>query len=247
MRVVAIIPARYASTRFPGKPLVDIGGKSMIQRVVEQVQSCSAIAEVIVATDDDRILQHVVGLGVRCIMTSPNHPSGTDRCLEAYELSGLQADCILNVQGDEPFVDAEQLNALAQLISRPDVSIATLAKKITDVETLFDPSKVKVVMNAHSQALYFSRQAIPFNRNFEQAAWHAQHAYYKHLGLYAYKPNTLKEICALQPSSLEKAESLEQLRWLENGYSIHVAITEIESPAIDTPEDLAAVLKRYFS
>lgn len=247
MRVVAIIPARYASTRFPGKPLVDIGGKSMIQRVVEQVQSCSAIAEVIVATDDDRILQHVVSLGVRCIMTSPNHPSGTDRCLEAYELSGLQADCILNVQGDEPFVDAEQLNALAQLIARPEVSIATLAKKITDADTLFDPSKVKVVMNAHSQALYFSRQAIPFNRNFEQATWHAQHAYYKHLGLYAYKPNTLKEICALQPSSLEKAESLEQLRWLENGHSIHVAITEIESPAIDTPEDLAAVIKRYFS
>ena len=247
MRVVAIIPARYASTRFPGKPLVDIGGKSMIQRVVEQVQSCGVVADVMVATDDERIQQHVTNLGVQCIMTSPNHPSGTDRCLEAYELSGLQADCILNVQGDEPFVDAEQLNALAQLIARPEVSIATLAKKITDAETLFDPSKVKVVMNAHSQALYFSRQAIPFNRNAEQTDWLSQHAYYKHLGLYAYKPQVLKEICALQPSSLEKAESLEQLRWVENGYAIHVAITEIESPAIDTPEDLAAVLKRYFS
>jgi 3-deoxy-manno-octulosonate cytidylyltransferase (CMP-KDO synthetase) len=247
MKVVAIIPARYASTRFPGKPLVDIGRKSMIQRVVEQVQSCSAITEVIVATDDDRIFQHVLRLGVRCIMTSPNHPSGTDRCLEAYELSDLQADCILNVQGDEPFVDAEQLNALTQLIACPDVSIATLAKKITDADTLFDSSKVKVVMNAQSQALYFSRQAIPFNRNFEQDIWLLHHTYYKHLGLYAYKPTILKEICALQPSSLEKAESLEQLRWIENGYSIHVAITEIESPAIDTPEDLAAVLKRYFS
>jgi 3-deoxy-manno-octulosonate cytidylyltransferase (CMP-KDO synthetase) len=192
MRVVAIIPARYASTRFPGKPLVDIGGKSMIQRVVEQVQSCSAIAEVMVATDDDRILQHVGSLGVRCVMTSPHHPSGTDRCLEAYQLSGLQADCILNVQGDEPFVDAQQLNALAQLIARPDVSIATLVKTITDAETLFDASKVKVVMNAHSQALYFSRQAIPFNRNSEQAVWLSQHTYYKHLGLYAYKPEVLK-------------------------------------------------------
>jgi len=247
MRVVAIIPARYASTRFPGKPLIDIGGKSMIQRVVEQVQTCNVVTEVIVATDDERILQHVANLGMRCIMTSPHHPSGTDRCLEAYELSGVQADFILNVQGDEPFVDAEQLNALAQLIARPEVSIATLAKKITDAETLFDSSKVKVVMNAHSQALYFSRQAIPFNRSFEQAVWHSQHAYYKHLGLYAYKPTILKEICALQPSSLEKAESLEQLRWVENGYSIHVAITEIESPAIDTPDDLKAVLKRYFS
>jgi 3-deoxy-manno-octulosonate cytidylyltransferase (CMP-KDO synthetase) len=247
MRVVAIIPARYASTRFPGKPLVDIGGKSMIQRVFEQVQSCSAIAEVMVATDDDRILQHVGSLGVRCVMTSPHHPSGTDRCLEAYQLSGLQADCILNVQGDEPFVDPKQLNALAQLIARPDVSIATLVKAITDAETLFDASKVKVVMNAHSQALYFSRQAIPFNRNSEQAVWLSQHTYYKHLGLYAYKPEVLREICALSPSSLEKAESLEQLRWIENGYAIHVAITEIESPAIDTPEDLAAVLQRYFS
>jgi 3-deoxy-manno-octulosonate cytidylyltransferase (CMP-KDO synthetase) len=247
MRVVAIIPARYASTRFPGKPLIDIGGKSMIQRVVEQVQTCSVVAEIIVATDDERILQHVANLGVRCIMTSPQHPSGTDRCLEAYELSGLQADCILNIQGDEPFVDAQQLNALAQLIALPEVSIATLAKKITDAETLFDPSKVKVVMNAHSQALYFSRQAIPFNRNSEQAAWHSLHTYYKHLGLYAYKPQVLQEICALPPSSLEKAESLEQLRWVENGCAIHVAITEIESPAIDTPEDLAAVLQRYFS
>ena len=145
-------------------------------------------------------------------MTSPHHPSGTDRCLEAYQLSGLQADCILNVQGDEPFVDAQQLNALAQLIARPDVSIATLVKTITDAETLFDASKVKVVMNAHSQALYFSRQAIPFNRNSEQAVWLSQHTYYKHLGLYAYKPKVLREICALSPSSLEKAESLEQLR-----------------------------------
>lgn len=242
MRVVAIIPARYASTRFPGKPLVDIGGKSMIQRVVEQVQSCSVVAEVMVATDDERIQQHVTTLGVQCIMTSPNHPSGTDRCLEAYELSGLQADCILNVQGDEPFVDAEQLNALAQLIARPEVSIATLAKKITDAETLFDPSKVKVVMNAHSQALYFSRQAIPHQRDRKQEDWLKYHTYYKHIGLYAFKPDTLRAICELQSSTLEKAESLEQLRWLENGYSIAVAETDIETPSVDTPADLESIL-----
>lgn len=238
MNIVAIIPARYASTRFPGKPLIDIGGKTMIQRVVERVQSCSVVSEVMVATDDERILQHVINLGVRCIMTSPNHPSGTDRCLEAYELSGLQTDCILNVQGDEPFVDPTQITTLIQLISKPDVSIATLATKISDTSALFDTSKVKVVFDSNSRALYFSRQAIPFIRNTEEANWHTMHAYYKHLGLYAFKSSKLKEICALQESALEKAESLEQLRWMENGHSIHVGLTEIDSASIDTPEDL---------
>ncbi len=238
MNILAIIPARYASTRFPGKPLADIGGKSMIQRVAERVQLCKVISEVLVATDDERIYTHVTSLGVRCIMTSPHHPSGTDRCLEAYQLSGMQADAIINVQGDEPFVDISQLETLAALISQPNVSIATLVKKITDTSTLFDPSKVKVVMNAQKQALYFSRQAIPFLRNAESQAWIEHHTYYKHLGLYAYKTETLSAICALQPSLLEMAESLEQLRWLENGYSIDVGLTEIETPSVDTPEDL---------
>jgi 3-deoxy-manno-octulosonate cytidylyltransferase (CMP-KDO synthetase) len=219
----------------------------MIQRVVERVQECSSIAHLVVATDDERIFNHVQDFGAQVVMTSAEHPSGTDRCLEAFANIQSDADCIINVQGDEPFVDAAQLTSLIQLIEKPDVSIATLAKKITDTSTLFDPSKVKVVFDNHWRALYFSRHAIPFLRNTEEATWHMVHTYYKHLGLYAYKPEKLREICALQPSSLEKAESLEQLRWLENGHTIHVAITEIESPAIDTPEDLHAVLKRYFS
>jgi 3-deoxy-manno-octulosonate cytidylyltransferase (CMP-KDO synthetase) len=247
MKVLAIIPARYASTRFPGKPLVDIAGKSMIQRVVEKVQECASISQLVVATDDERIFNHVQSFGAHAVMTSSDHPSGTDRCLEAYININSDADCIINVQGDEPFVDAAQLTSLIQLIAKTDVSIATLAKKITDTSALFDPSKVKVVFDNHSRALYFSRHAIPFIRNAEESHWLTMHAYYKHLGLYAYKPEKLKEICALLPSSLEKAESLEQLRWLENGHTIHVAITDIESPAIDTPEDLQAVLKHYFS
>lgn len=238
MKIIAIIPARFASTRFPGKPLIDIGGKSMIQRVVERVRACKAIDEVMIATDDERIHAHVRDLGATCIMTSAHHPSGTDRCLEAYQLSGITADAIINVQGDEPFVDASQLEALAELISQPFATIATLAKKITDTATLLDPSKVKVVLNARMQALYFSRQAIPFVRSSEPLVWTTQHTFYKHLGLYAYKPETLQTICSLAPSALEIAESLEQLRWLENGFSIDVAITDIETPSIDTPEDL---------
>jgi 3-deoxy-manno-octulosonate cytidylyltransferase (CMP-KDO synthetase) len=247
MKVLAIIPARFASTRFPGKPLVDIAGKSMIQRVVEKVQACASISQLVVATDDERIFNHVQDFGAQAVMTSAEHPSGTDRCLEAFISIKSDADCIINVQGDEPFVDAAQLSSLIQLIAKADVSIATLAKKITDTSALFDPSKVKVVFDNHSRALYFSRHAIPFVRNAEESHWKDMHTFYKHLGLYAYKPEKLNEICALQPSALEKAESLEQLRWLENGHTIHVAITEIESPAIDTPEDLQAVLKRYFS
>jgi 3-deoxy-manno-octulosonate cytidylyltransferase (CMP-KDO synthetase) len=242
MKIVAIIPARYASTRFPGKPLIDIAGKSMIQRVIERVQLCASISEVLVATDDERIAQHVETLGLKCIMTRADHPSGTDRCLEALELSGIAADGIINVQGDEPFVDPSQLEQLTRLILEPDVSIATLAKEITDSSALFDPSKVKVVFNAHGRALYFSRQAIPFQRDRKPEEWISHHTYYKHIGLYAYKPDALRAICNLQPSSLEKAESLEQLRWLENGYSIAVAVTEIETPSVDTPADLQAIL-----
>ncbi len=219
----------------------------MIQRVTEQVRLCKSISDVIVATDDARIFSHVESLGVLCVMTRADHPSGTDRCLEAFEKTTADADCIVNVQGDEPFVDPSQLDALCALISQPGVSIATLAKRITDKETLFDSSKVKVVINKHSQALYFSRQAIPFYRNAEVGTWHTQHCYYKHLGLYAFKSEALRSVCALPTSSLERAESLEQLRWIENGYSIHVGITEIESAAIDTPEDLQSVMNRYFS
>ena len=215
----------------------------MIQRVTEQVRLCKTIHDVVVATDDERIFDHVTSLGVACIMTDSNHPSGTDRCLEAFLKMQTDADCILNIQGDEPFVDPVQIEALCELISQPHVSIATLAKKIDDTQTLFDPSKVKVVINKNSQALYFSRQAIPFQRNADESNWPSLHSYYKHLGLYAFKSDTLKSICSLAPSSLEKAESLEQLRWIENGFAINVALTGIETPAIDTLEDLKGIEK----
>jgi 3-deoxy-manno-octulosonate cytidylyltransferase (CMP-KDO synthetase) len=245
MNIVAIIPARYASTRFPGKPLIDIGGKTMIQRVVERVRQCTSVSSILVATDDERIYSHVLELGAKCIMTSAHHPSGTDRCLEAWQLSGIKADAIINVQGDEPFVDPTQIDQLAQLISKDNVQIATLAKKITAVEMLFDPSKVKMVMNDDGAAMYFSRQAIPYNKSNAPEQWLEHHAYYKHIGLYAYKSAALKSICALPPSTLEMAESLEQLRWLQAGYSIEVGITEIETPAIDTPDDLLNVLREH--
>ena len=245
MNIVAIIPARYASTRFPGKPLVDIAGKSMIQRVLERVHRCTGLSAVLVATDDERIYSHVESLGHRAIMTGTQHVSGTDRCLEALSLSGLEADAVINIQGDEPFVEAAQIEQLGALIAQPEVAIATLAKQITQAAQLMDSSKVKVVLNRRGDALYFSRQAIPFRRGAEPSHWLDGHSYYKHLGLYAFKSNVLKEVCALQPSSLELAESLEQLRWLENGYSIRVGITEIETPAIDTPEDLNLAISAF--
>jgi 3-deoxy-manno-octulosonate cytidylyltransferase (CMP-KDO synthetase) len=247
MKIVAIIPARYASTRFPGKPLVDIAGKSMIQRVVERVSVCKGLTAVLVATDDERIREHVESLGYRAIMTGAHHVSGTDRCREALHLSGIDADAVINIQGDEPFVEPEQINQLASLIAQPEVGIATLAKQITQAEQLMDSSKVKVVLNLMGDALYFSRQAIPFQRGVEPTHWLDGQSYYKHLGLYAFKSNVLQKVCVLQPSALELAESLEQLRWMENGYTIRVGISKFETPAIDTPQDLQAVLSAYFS
>ena len=242
-RVVGIIPARYGSTRFPGKPLVDIGGKTMIMRVVERAQSCAHLCDVIVATDDQRIYDHVKSHGAKVVMTSPDHPSGTDRCLEAYEKWGGTAEAVLNIQGDEPFVAEEQLSALVELMQNPEVEIATLAKRIEEETVLFDPNKVKVVFSESGRALYFSRQAIPFQKSAPPAEWLQHHAYYKHIGLYAYQLETLKSICTLSPSPLEKMESLEQLRWLENGRLIYVAKTTVETPAIDSPADLEALVR----
>ena len=225
MKVIAIIPARYASTRFPGKPLVDIAGKSMIRRVIDQSKSIEGFADVIVATDDERIVSHVSDYGARVIMTSPNHQSGTDRCLEALVKSGIEADAVINIQGDEPFVAQEQLELLLATLQKPSVEIATLAIRITDNQVLHDPNKVKVVFDHVGKALYFSRHPIPYQKAVSPEEWLNHHYYFKHLGLYAYKTNTLKGICELKPSSLELAESLEQLRWLQNGYSINVAQT----------------------
>lgn len=241
MNIIGIIPARFASTRFPGKPLVDIGGKSMIKRVYEQAKKCSELSNVIVATEDEKIFSHVKSFGGEVMMTSPNHISGTERCAEVAENIQEKADVIFNIQGDEPFIQPEQLSLLAKCFHDEKTRIATLAKKITDAESLFNPNVPKVILNSKSEAIYFSRAALPFYRGANEAEWTLKHQYYKHIGIYAYRTETLKELAKLQQTPLEKAESLEQLRWLENGFSIKVALTEYETISIDVPEDLEKV------
>ncbi len=242
MLILGIIPARFASTRFPGKPLVDIAGKSMIQRVYEQAKQASALDEVIVATDDDRILSHVMEFGGRAILTSTEHQSGTDRCAEVAEkISGF--DAIINIQGDEPFIDPRQINILTTCFAEPETVLATLVKKIETAEELNNPNIPKVILNNRSEAVYFSRAPIPYFRGKDGARWQDEHSYYKHIGIYGYRIDTLKTISSLPVSSLEKAEALEQLRWIENGYRIKAASTTIETIAVDTPEDLERLLK----
>ncbi|MGN6646600.1 MAG: 3-deoxy-manno-octulosonate cytidylyltransferase [Cytophaga sp.] len=244
LSIVAIIPARYASTRFPGKPLVHIHGKTMIQCVYDQVKNTPEIAEVVVATDDDRIEAEVLRFGGRVVRTRPEHPSGTDRCFEAYQKLNQRFDFIINVQGDEPFIQPEQIRTLAGILT-PDAELATLIKKIEDEETLFNPNTPKVLVNTKSEAIYFSRQTIPYLRQYtDKKDWLHNHTFFKHIGMYAYRPDILAKITALKPSALELAESLEQLRWLENGYSIRTAVTTIETVGIDTPEDLARITKK---
>jgi 3-deoxy-manno-octulosonate cytidylyltransferase (CMP-KDO synthetase) len=238
MKVVGIIPARYASTRFPGKPLAVIKGKTMIRRVCEQAWK-SKLDAVVVATDDVRIADEVMSFGGQYVMTDPNHRSGTDRCREALDLLDGQYDAVVNIQGDEPFIDPEQINLLVDLISREDTQLASLAKRIEDEEELFSPNAVKVVMDKDGKALYFSRHPIPFMRNVEKNDWLAKGVFYKHIGIYAYKAEALRQVARLQPSELEKSESLEQLRWLENGMSLRMAVVAAENIAIDTPSDLA--------
>lgn len=246
---IGIIPARYASTRFPGKPLADMLGKPMIQRVYEQVKK--SLDLVYIATDDQRIFDAVVAFGGKAIMTGSHHQSGTDRCYEAYlrikneELrmknNNAESDIIINIQGDEPFIQVEQLEALKACFEDKQTQIATLVKAFTEadgLDALMNPNSPKVVLNKRNEALLFSRSIIPYKRGSECAEWLTQHTYYKHIGLYAYKAQVLKEITALPPSTLELAESLEQLRWLENGYRIKVGITTQETIGIDTPEDM---------
>ena len=237
---LGIIPARYASTRLPGKPLVDLGGQSMIERVVRQARQAN-LARVVVATDDERILAHVRNFGGEAVLTRPEHPSGTDRVWEAYELLGRPAaSCIVNIQGDEPFIHPAQINALVALFAqRPSpVSIATLIKPVLTEEELFSPHLPKVVVNFEGRALYFSRHPLPYQRQHPPAEWLAHHRYFRHLGLYAYDPETLGLLTLLPPSPLELAESLEQLRWLEADFPIHTVITELDAFGIDTPEDV---------
>jgi 3-deoxy-manno-octulosonate cytidylyltransferase (CMP-KDO synthetase) len=243
LKIIGIIPARYGSTRFPGKPLVKIHGKTMIQRVAEQAAKSEALESILVATDDERIFTHVTSIGIEAVMTSADHVSGTDRCLEALDLSGRSADAVINIQGDEPFVHPSQIDLLAGCICRAEVEIATLVKRIHDTEILLDPNKVKCVFAPSGKALFFSRSAIPYIKGVDQNEWINHHHFYKHLGLYAYKTHVLKDICLIKPSLLELAESLEQLRWLEAGKAIYVEETEIETPAIDTPQDLDKIIK----
>ena len=237
MKVIGIIPARYASTRFPGKPLALIKGKPMIQRVYEQALK-SKLDAVVVATDDVRIADAVMDFGGGYVMTDPKHPSGTDRCREAMELFDSQCDAVVNIQGDEPFIDPRQIDQLVELICRDDTVIASLAKRIEDEEELFRPDTVKVVMDACGRALYFSRHPMPFMRHLDRKDWLRNGVFHKHVGIYAYKSETLRQIADMQPSSLEMAESLEQLRWLQNGIPIRMGITTSENVAIDQPADI---------
>ncbi|WP_165156990.1 3-deoxy-manno-octulosonate cytidylyltransferase [Parabacteroides sp. ZJ-118] len=244
MKFIGIIPARYASTRFPGKPLADMNGKPMIQRVYERVKD--VLDSVCVATDDIRIENAVKVFGGQVVMTSDQHRSGTDRCYEAYRKIGEGYDVIVNIQGDEPFIHPEQIQTIKTCFTDANTQIATLVKPFhadDDFEsTLFNPNSPKVVLNKNNEALYFSRSVIPYIRGKNYTEWLPSHTFYKHIGLYAYRAQVLKEITQLPQSALELAESLEQLRWLENGYKIKVGITEQETIGIDTPEDMKKAL-----
>jgi 3-deoxy-manno-octulosonate cytidylyltransferase (CMP-KDO synthetase) len=241
MKTLGIIPARYASTRFPGKPLIDINGKSMIQRVYEQALKCDLLDLVTVATDDERIAAEVSRFGGHFSLTSASHQSGTDRCAEVAAMYP-DYEIIINIQGDEPFIDPSQISLLISCFGTPDVQLATLVKEVQTEEELFNQNLPKVVLNRLKEAIYFSRQTIPFLRGIEQSSWLVSHTFYKHIGIYGYTRSALLQITKLQPSILEKSESLEQLRWIENGYRIQTQVTTIETIAIDSPEDLKKIL-----
>ena len=236
MKFIGIIPARYASTRFPGKPLAVLGGKTVIQRVYEQASS--VLEEAYVATDDERIFACVESFGGRAVMTRSDHKSGTDRIEEAAEKIGTNADVIINIQGDEPFIQKSQIETLMQLFEHAGTQIGTLGKRFENIEAALNPNSPKIVTDKQGFALYFSRSIIPFVRGQEQSVWLEHFPYLKHLGLYAYRREVLREVTKLPQSPLEIAESLEQLRWLENGYRIRVGLTDVETVGIDTPEDL---------
>jgi len=243
MKVLGLIPARYASTRFPGKPLAIIAGKPMIQWVYERA---SQVFEwCYVATDDDRIRHAVEAFGGRVVMTSELHKSGTDRCAEALDIvqseQNIQFDVVVNIQGDEPFIQPQQLSRVVSCFANPDVQIATLVKPFMPNEDVFNPNSPKVILNRNAEAIYFSRSVIPFVRGKEQSLWQSSFRYLKHIGLYAYRADILRRITRLQQTPLELAESLEQLRWIENGFRITVVETDLETLAVDTPEDLEKV------
>ncbi|MEN8121756.1 MAG: 3-deoxy-manno-octulosonate cytidylyltransferase [Bacteroidota bacterium] len=248
MKTIGIIPARWASSRFPGKPLVKIGNKTMIERAYKQ--SLKALDYVIVATDDQRIVEDVKRFNGQVVMTSDQHQSGTDRCAEALKLfekeSGQKFDVVINIQGDEPFIQPEQITDIINCFNAPDTQIATLIKKITEPEIIFDPSCPKVILNTNSEAIYFSRSTIPYIQSTDMKDWFNKFTFYEHLGLYGYKSDILIKLTKLPPSTLEIAESLEQNRWIENGFRIKVAETDHENISIDTQEDLDRIIKQGF-
>jgi len=237
--IIGIIPARYGSSRFPGKPLADIKGKSMIQRVYEQSIKSKSLSQVLVATDHQEIYDHVKNFGGDVMMTDTHHQNGTERCNEAAQKIGLdEEDIVINIQGDEPFIQPEQIDLVAACFDEHTTQIATLIKKIVSVEELLKENVPKVIINKNKEAIYFSRAPIPFLSNKETSQWLNHHTYYKHIGIYGYRVKTLHLIAKLPASPLEQAESLEQLRWIENGYRINVAVTSMKSHAIDMPEDI---------
>jgi 3-deoxy-manno-octulosonate cytidylyltransferase (CMP-KDO synthetase) len=237
MRILGVIPARYASTRFPGKALADLGGTSVIERVYRQAMKAACLSRVVIATDHEKIREHVQGFGGKIVMTRGDHPSGTDRCNEAMAQQTESYDYVINIQGDEPFIDPRQIDLLGSLLDGT-TEIATLVKSIERQEDLQSPSVVKCVFDGSGRALLFSRSPIPHVRNVPEREWLGHHRFFKHIGMYGYRSDILKRLASLPPSALEKAESLEQLRWLENGYSIKVAETTLETVGIDTPADL---------
>lgn len=236
LKFIGIIPARYASTRFPGKPLAMLGGKPVIQHVYEKV--AAALQEAYVATDDERIYDTVINFGGQAVMTRKDHKSGTDRIEEAMEKIGGDWDVVVNVQGDEPFVDKSQLSTICSCFDDSSTQIATLGKRFASIEATENPNSPKIVVDNQGFAMYFSRSVIPFVRGKEKKQWLEAYPFLKHLGIYAYRREVLREITQLPQSSLELAESLEQLRWLQNGYKIKVGTTDIETVGIDTPQDL---------
>jgi 3-deoxy-manno-octulosonate cytidylyltransferase (CMP-KDO synthetase) len=241
--ILGVIPARYASSRFPGKPLIDIDGMSMIQRVYMQAKKSSSLDEVIVATDDERIKNHVESFGGIAYMTKEEHPSGTDRCYEVLQKTGINYSHVINIQGDEPFIDPGQIDLLANLLQDKTTELATLVLPVDSHELLFSEGEVKVTVNSKMEALFFSRMVIPYIKGVDKKEWHKHFNFFRHVGLYAYRSDVLKKITQLKPSSLEIAESLEQLRWLENGFKIKVAVTDHDSFGVDTPEDIDRILK----
>jgi 3-deoxy-manno-octulosonate cytidylyltransferase (CMP-KDO synthetase) len=242
MKILGIIPSRYASSRFPGKPLIQIKGKSMIQRVYEKSKQCRLLTDLVVATDDERIYDHVIGFGGKAVMTSTEHQSGTDRCLEVLQKDQSEFDVVINIQGDEPFIDPAQITDLINCFEDKDTDIATLVKNVHQIKEIDNPSVVKVVINNKDQAMYFSRSIIPYVREVPKEKWTEYCDFYRHVGIYGYTSKALEKITQLPISSYEAIEKLEQLRWLENGFTIKVAYTDVDSESIDTPEDLDRIL-----